>query len=97
MAQPAAAQHFKAPDIEVNEGERAVFEFTLPHVYHFSIRYAWRTRDGSAKAGEDYRAAQGHVEFPAGTRSGRVEVQTHKDDDADDEDFALVLSDQQTQ
>ncbi|MXV94825.1 MAG: hypothetical protein F4Z92_02885 [Gemmatimonadetes bacterium] len=98
LAWPAAAQQFQAPDIKIWEGGTAVFRFTLTDAYNFAIRYAYRTRDGSALAGEDYQAKQGHVVFPAGTRRAEVWVRTLYDDDiVDNQYFEIVLSDQQTQ
>ena len=99
LAWPAAAQQFQAPDIKIWEGGTAVFRFTLSKdAYDFAVRYAYRTRDGSALAGEDYQAKQGHVVFPAGTRRAEVWVRTLYDDDiVDNQYFELVLFDQQTQ
>ena len=98
LAWPVAAQQFQAPDIEIWEGETAVFEFTLPHAYGFAVRYAYTTRDGSAKAGDDYQAKQGHVVFPADIQSAEVRVRTLYDDDiVDNQYFELVLSDLQGQ
>ncbi len=98
LAWPAAAEQFRAPDIKIWEGGTAVFRFTLTDAYNFAIRYAYRTRDGSALAGEDYQAKQGHVVFPAGTRRAEVWVRTLYDDDiVDNQYFEIVLSDQQTQ
>ena len=98
LAWPVAAEPFRAPDIEIWEGGTAVFKFTLPSTNDFAVRYAYTTRDGSAKAAEDYQAKQGHVVFPAGIRSAEVWVRTLYDDDiVDRQYFELVLSDMQTQ
>ena len=94
LAQPAAAQ-FQAPDIAVNEGEVAVFKVTLPRTYEFAVRFAYRTQDGSARKGRHYVAQQGHLVFPAGTRSGQVQVRTRANPDGVTRDFRLVLSDRQ--
>ena len=99
LAWPAAAQELQAPNIEVKEGEVAVFEFTLPNRYDFAIRYAYRTRDGSAKSGPDnpdYEAKRGHVVFPTGSRTAQTRVQTLSDRVVEHEYFDLVLSDLQT-
>ena len=100
LAQPAAAdQGLQAPDIRVAEGRTAVFKFTIatPMPRLVPIRYAYRTRNGSATSSVDYVAKSGHVVFPLGVRSAEVRVETRKDGDSDDEYFELVLSDQQGQ
>ncbi|MDE0714734.1 MAG: hypothetical protein OXI10_07705 [Gammaproteobacteria bacterium] len=97
LAWPVAAQQFQAPDIRIWEGGTAIFKFTLPSINDFAVRYAYRTRDGSALAEEDYQAKQGHVVFPAGIRRAEVWVRTLYDDDiVDNQYFELVLSDMQT-
>jgi len=97
LAQPAAAeQWFKAPDIQVKEGDVAVFKFTTLIQFNYAIRYAYRTRDGSANSGSDYVAKSGHVVFPAGARSAEVRVETRENGDSGDKHFELVLTDQQT-
>ncbi len=86
----------KAPNIRVSEGEDAIFEFVLSRTLDFDLRYAYRTQDGTAKAGTDYQAKQGYVVFPAGKRFAQVRVKTFKDNVIDNEHFKLVLSDAQT-
>ncbi|MCY4221992.1 MAG: hypothetical protein OXC65_00325 [Thiotrichales bacterium] len=105
LAQPAAATETRpvsgvtaqlfAEDIQVREGEYAIFEFALSRSLDFDLRYAYRTQDGFAKAGENYQATQGHVVFPAGKRFAQVRVKTHKGRSGL-RDFKLVLSDAQT-
>jgi len=94
LVRPAAAQ-FQAPDVAVNEGEVALFTITLPRTYDFAVRFAYQTQDGSARKGRHYVAKQGHLVFPAGTRSGQVEVRTRARPDGVTRDFKLVLSDRQ--
>ncbi len=106
LAQPAAAMEtrpvkgvtaaLKASNIQVREGEDAIFTFVLSRSFDFSLRYAYRTQDGSAKAGKDYQARQGHVVFPAGKRVAQVRVKTLKDNIVDNDHFKLVLSDAET-
>jgi len=91
LAQPAAAA-----DIMVKEGETAIFAITLPYGGMTPVRYAYRTENGSARAGEDYKAKQGHVVIPALMRTAQIRVRTYKDEDANSEHFSLVLSDMQT-
>jgi len=99
LAQPVAAeQWFKAPDIQVEEGQVAIFKFTntSPALPNYAIRYAYRTRDGSANSRSDYVAKSGHVVFAAGARSAEVRVETRKNRDSGGKHFELVLSDLQT-
>jgi len=99
LAQPATAdQGLQAPDIQVGGGQVAVFKFTLTSpmaAFYNTIRYAYRTRNGSAISPVDYQAKSGHVVFPHGVRSAEVRVETRNNGDTDEEYFELVLSDQQ--
>ena len=95
LVQPAAAEQFQAPDIEVDEGQKAVFKITLPQAYNFTLRFRYKTEDGSAKSGRHYDAKQGRLVFHAGTQSLEVEVQTRVSQDATTRDFKLVLSERQ--
>ena len=79
----------------MDEGEVAVFEFMLPAKYVVDVRWAYATRDGTAKAGENYRAVKGHVVFPTGTRKATVRILTYEDADLDDQNFELLLFDRQ--
>ena len=90
--QPAAAAQLQAPDIEVDEGQKAVFKITLPQAYNFSLRYPYKTQDGTAKSGQHYDAKQGKLVFWAGTTSLQVEVQTRVSQDAVTRNFKLVIS-----
>ncbi len=106
LAQPVAAMETRpvenvtaelnAPNIRVREGEDAIFTFALSRPFDFDLRYAYRTQDGRAKAGEDYQAKQGYVLFPAGKQFAEVRVKTLKDDILDNDNFKLVLSDAET-
>ena len=77
----------------VPEGTVATFEITLPHVYEFDIRYAYKTEDGSAKASaRDYDPKSGHVVFPSGTTTRKVGVYIIHDRDRNrGEHFYLKL------
>ena len=92
LVQPAAAAQLQAPDIEVDEGEKAVFKITLPQAYNFTLRYPYKTQDGTAKSGRHYDAKQGKLVFWAGTTSLQVEVQTRVSQDAVTRNFKLVIS-----
>ncbi|MYH59068.1 MAG: hypothetical protein F4145_13985 [Boseongicola sp. SB0675_bin_26] len=102
MPAPVAAQNFQplppfqAPNVQADEGEVAVFEFVMPVAFNFfDVRYAYAKRDGTAKAGENYRAMTGHVVFPACTRKATVRIRTHEDADLEDQHFELRISDMQ--
>ncbi len=98
FAQPALAQQFQAPDIEVTEGDDVTFTITLPRAYSAHVRWAYNTENGTATSGDDYTAASGHVVISSGTTSATVTVQTTGDDVADDgETFKLNLSNFETQ
>ena len=63
----------------------------LPH------RYSYKTQDGSAKAGVDYRSVSGKVVFPSGVKKKSVFVQTFSDniDESPGESFKLKFSNRQ--
>ncbi len=83
-------------DVQVREGEDAKFVFTLSRALDFDIRYAYKTQDGTAKAGNDYVAENGLFVIPAGTRIIPLTIKTLKDNVIDKNNFTLVLSDPQT-
>ena len=72
-------------DARVKEGEGAVLAFavTLSRAASAALTVDYATSDGSARAGEDYRAASGTLSFQAGESSATVEVAVL--DDAHDE------------
>ena len=94
-----------AADAEAGEGDAVVFkvkkpkqewkENFLPLVN--SIRYSLRTEDGTAKAGEDYKAVNRKLTFPAGSNPSPKKVKVHtildNIDERDGETFRLILSD----
>ncbi len=104
LAMPAAANkmvegvtaNLRVADVQVREGERAVFILTLSQPLDFDIRYAYRTQDGTAKAGKDYVAENGLFVIPRGARYMPLDIRTLKDDVADKNSFKLVLSDPHT-
>ena len=61
------------------------------------IRYSYKTQDGSAKAGADYRSVSGWVVFPSGVKKKSVFVQTFSDniDESPGESFKLKFSNRQ--
>ena len=105
LAQPATAQvmipdvtaQLEAADIEVVEGDDAIFKLSLSRSFDFEIRYAYQTQDATAKAGKDYEAQKGYVVFAAGRQYAEVRVKTYRDNIVDGtENFKLVLSDMET-
>ncbi|MEM8960297.1 MAG: Calx-beta domain-containing protein [Acidobacteriota bacterium] len=73
--------------------EQARFDISLSCAAPVAVDLAWTTRDGTARAGEDYVAASGTVSFPAGSRYASVLVDVLDDTESDpDESFDLVLT-----
>ena len=72
-------------DARVEEGADAVLAFavTLSRAASAALTVDYATADGSAHAGDDYRAASGTLTFGAGERSTTIEVAVL--DDAHDE------------
>lgn len=78
LAQPSAQQQFATCDEAVDEGETATCNFWLPKDLKFKTRHAYKTEDGTAKAGEDYRAKEGYLVLGAGTRSAEISYSHRK-------------------
>jgi len=104
LAQPALADRIipgvtaqlHVADVQVREGERAVFILELSRPLDFDIRYAYRTQDLTARAGKDYVAENAFFVIPAGTRAMPLDIRTLKDNVIDNDSFQLVLSDYKT-
>jgi len=104
LAQPAAAYsvvsgvtaQLKVADVQVREGEDAVFTLVLSRPLDFDIRYAYRTQDLTARAGKDYVAENGFFVIPAGKRLMELSIGTLRDNVIDKNSFRLVLSDPHT-
>ena len=82
-------------DAEATEGEDETIDFvvSLDRAALRTITVDYATRDGSAKAGEDYTAKSGTLSFTVGQRSKTVRVALLDDvKDEDEETFTLVLS-----
>ena len=82
-------------DARAHESDDGAIEFTisLDRAALRTITVAYATRDGSAKAGEDYTAKSGTLTFTVGQRSETVRVELLDDaKDEDEETFDLVLS-----
>ena len=82
-------------DARAHESDDGAIEFTvsLDRAALRTITVAHATRDGSAKAGEDYTASSGTLTFSIGEDSKTVQVELLDDaKDEDEETFELVLS-----
>ena len=82
---------------DVGAGEEdghAVITYSLSAPSGRTARFSWSTRDGSAKAGQDYTASSSNgVSIPAGTTTGRLRVPLLGDIlDEDDESFKVVIA-----
>ena len=82
-------------DARAHESDDGAIEFTisLDRAALRTITVAYATRDGSAKAGEDYTASSGTLTFSVGEDSKTVPVELLDDaKDESEETFELVLS-----
>lgn len=80
--------------VEGDSGSKiAVFDITLsePATSDFTVTYA--TADGTAKAGEDYKAATGTIAFVEGQTTASVAVEVHGDGIPEaTEAFSLIVT-----
>ena len=82
-------------DARAHESDDGVIDFvvSLDRAALRTITVAYATRDGSAKAGEDYTASSGTLTFSIGEDSKTVQVELLDDaKDEGEETFELVLS-----
>ena len=80
-------------DIEVTEGEKAVFTVTRSGFTDVISSLEYKTRDGTAIKGDDYEEVDGILGFVEGQTSKTIEVRTFDDEVAEGyEDFYLRLS-----
>ena len=82
-------------DARAHESDDGVIDFvvSLDRAALRTITVAYATRDGSAKAGEDYTASSGTLTFSIGEDSKTVQVELLDDaKDEGEETFDLVLS-----
>ena len=88
-----AAMSVSDARVEEAVGAAVAFAVTLSRAASDRVTVDYQTRDGSAQAGEDYRAASGTLTFSAGESSKTIEV-TVLDDahDEGEETFTLALS-----
>ncbi|HFC53427.1 MAG TPA: hypothetical protein ENJ43_03235, partial [Gammaproteobacteria bacterium] len=85
-------------DADTTEGDTGTRELLFPVDLDApssrEIRIHFRTSDGSAKAGSDYRAAAGTLMVPPNSTSATIGVTILGDDEAEeDETFSIILSD----
>tara|TARA_B100002003_G_scaffold205199_1_gene198489 strand:+ start:16000 stop:18681 length:2682 start_codon:yes stop_codon:yes gene_type:complete len=79
---------------EGHNGKRiATFTISLSEAPASALTVDWSTRDGSAKAGEDYVADNGSVAFYPGQTTATVEIEVNGDRDVEaSEKFSLLVS-----
>ena len=74
--------------------EEVAFEVRLDAPSGREVEVSYRTEDGTAKAGEDYRAAAGALTFAAGQTNAMITIEVENDAlDEADETFGVRLSD----
>ena len=80
-------------DATAEEGAPLEFRVTLSRATDRRVTVSYRTGDGTAKAGEDYTAANGTLSFAPGETVKTVSVDTLEDSHDDDgETFTLQLT-----
>ncbi len=89
---------FSLNDVQVVEGEPAVFTIQVPEKLDFSVRWRYSTEDATAEAGSDYVGSQGTLQFAVGERMKTITIQTLADETAEHipEFFQLQLYDMET-
>ena len=83
-------------DAESAEGDgEIVFEVRLLAPSSVAVAVSYRTEDGTAKAGEDYQAAEGQATFAVGAGSAMITVRVVNDalHESEHETFTVRLSD----
>ena len=92
-AQSLAALSVSDARAEEAAGAAVAFAVTLSRAASAPVTVDYATRDGSARAGEDYTSASGTLTFAAGETSKPVEVGVLDDaHDEGEETFVLALS-----
>ena len=77
----------------VDEGDAAAFVVRLSAASGLAVTVAYRTVDGTAVAGSDYKSASGELRFEPGEAARTVTVETLADELAEDtEQFTVELS-----
>ena len=79
-------------DIEVKEGDDAVFTITRSGLTDISSSVTYKTRDGSAVEGDDYQQSDGVIGFHEGQTEKTISIKTFADTIPDGyEDFFVTL------
>ena len=83
----------RVEDAQVQSEAGAVqFRVSLSHPQRRMVTAAYRTRDGTARAGEDYEATSGMVTLAPGTTEALIAVRLLKEDpDREEETFTVHL------
>ena len=77
----------------VDEGDAAAFVVRLSAASGLAVTVSYRTVDGTAVAGSDYKSASGELRFEPGEAARTVSVETLADELAEDtEQFTVELS-----
>ena len=81
-------------DVEVNEGEKAIFTVTRSGHTDIISSLTFKSRNGTAKAGEDYQSSSGVLGFVEGEKTKTIEVRTFTDSDDTEgyEDFYMRIN-----
>ena len=92
-AQGSAALSVRDARVQEAAGAAVAFAVTLSGAASDPVTVRYATRDGSARAGEDYAAATGTLTFEAGESSKTVAIDVLDDaHDESEETFVLALS-----
>lgn len=87
----------KANATSVKEGASVTYTFKLSKATTSDVKIAYKTTDGTAKAGSDYTQASGSVTFKAGETSKTVTVKTLSDTATEStENFKMAFTNQST-
>ena len=95
-APPVHAQSLSVTDVEVVEGETAVFTVTRTDsgTDMVTVDYSTGAMTDTATAGEDYWTESGELTFPRGMTQKTIRVDTREDGEQEGtETFTVTLSD----
>ena len=84
---------YKIADVEVKEGEKAVFTVTRSGYTDIISSLTFKSRNGTATAGEDYEESSGILGFVEGETTKTIEVRTFEDTETEGyEDFYMRIN-----
>ena len=86
---PAPVLSVDSPEVGEDEGP-LVFSLTLDRPSARLLEVPWRTRPGTAQAGEDYTHVSGVVVFAPGNTAGEVVVPLTDDEVAEDDETLML-------